>query len=395
MALVGYSDSESSDAEKESPVQPKVKRSSEKASKPSFQKLRDRSNPHKIRVNLGHGQNAMTGPEEEPEPPAKRTKLGGSFGGGFNAMLPAPKRAATTMGADQAKRTDEAGANSAGSGRALGSANSRGIIGEAISTPDDSNDFYPGRSAYGNNEAESSNVLPAGIDWAAPAEPKKVGSAMMFKPLSVARKPQKKKPTLANKPSSEASPSSLPDKSTDILKEQPKVSLFSMGGSVDKTPEAHTEAAAEYQPYFGDAKEQSKSHIEPSTLHHENENAVETVPTSSTSATSQPQSLQFLASSLNLTPAQQRQLFGRNATNKDVSVVNFNADAEYNANEELRASAAGDTKQQALNPVRAIAPGKHSLKQLVNAVAGQRDALEESFAAGKRNRAEAGSKYGW
>jgi hypothetical protein len=47
------------------------------------------------------------------------------------------------------------------------------------------------------------------------------------------------------------------------------------------------------------------------------------------------------------------------------------------------------------NPVRSIAPGKHSLKQLVNAAQSQKDALAESFAKGYQNRKEAGSKYGW
>ncbi|RMZ90737.1 hypothetical protein DV736_g2034, partial [Chaetothyriales sp. CBS 134916] len=55
--------------------------------------------------------------------------------------------------------------------------------------------------------------------------------------------------------------------------------------------------------------------------------------------------------------------------------------------------AKGDQIQH--NPVRAIAPGKHSLRQLVNAAQGQKDALEDSFAIGKQNKKEAGSKYGW
>jgi hypothetical protein len=32
---------------------------------------------------------------------------------------------------------------------------------------------------------------------------------------------------------------------------------------------------------------------------------------------------------------------------------------------------------------------------LVNAASSQKEALEESFAAGRRNKKEAGSKYGW
>ena len=72
-------------------------------------------------------------------------------------------------------------------------------------------------------------------------------------------------------------------------------------------------------------------------------------------------------------------------------IINFNTDEEYLRNEELRAAG----EQVVHNPVRAIAPGKHSLKQLVNAAQSQKEALEESFAKGKSNRAEASSRYGW
>ena len=79
------------------------------------------------------------------------------------------------------------------------------------------------------------------------------------------------------------------------------------------------------------------------------------------------------------------------STDKVRGFINFNADDQYAANEEFRAK--GESVQH--NPVRGIAPGKHSLKQLVNAAATQADALEEHFAQGKRNQKEAGSKYGW
>ncbi|RMD40725.1 hypothetical protein DV735_g4402, partial [Chaetothyriales sp. CBS 134920] len=95
--------------------------------------------------------------------------------------------------------------------------------------------------------------------------------------------------------------------------------------------------------------------------------------------------------------AAKRQLFGRGSsatttrTTAAVTVTNFNTDHEYAANQELIAK--GD--QVVHNPVRAIAPGKHSLRQLVSAAQGQKDALEDSFAMGRRNKKEAGSKYGW
>jgi len=88
-----------------------------------------------------------------------------------------------------------------------------------------------------------------------------------------------------------------------------------------------------------------------------------------------------------------RQLTGRRGQQiqNGVNIVNFSVDDEYEANEELRAQ--GETVQH--NPVRSIAPGKHSLTQLVGAVASQKDAFDEHFAKGKRNKREAGSRYGW
>ena len=107
------------------------------------------------------------------------------------------------------------------------------------------------------------------------------------------------------------------------------------------------------------------------------------------------QSLDDIAGDLNLSAAERRQLFGRQKAGRGgqsaLNVINFNTDKEYLHNEELRAAG----EQVALNPVRAIAPGKHSLKQLVNAAVQQKDALEESFAKGKSNRQEASSRYGW
>ena len=104
------------------------------------------------------------------------------------------------------------------------------------------------------------------------------------------------------------------------------------------------------------------------------------------------QSLDHIAADLKLSSSAKRQLFGRGKNHAGaIDVVNFNTDREYAANEMLRQ--AGDQAQH--NPVRAIAPGKHSLKQLVNAASNQRDALEEHFASGRRNKKEAGSKYGW
>jgi hypothetical protein len=66
-------------------------------------------------------------------------------------------------------------------------------------------------------------------------------------------------------------------------------------------------------------------------------------------------------------------------------------DAEYRSNQEMAAS--GETFEH--RQVKTIAPGKHSLQQLVNNVKSQADALEDKWAEGRRNRGEGGSKYGF
>jgi len=66
-------------------------------------------------------------------------------------------------------------------------------------------------------------------------------------------------------------------------------------------------------------------------------------------------------------------------------------DAEYRSNRQM--AAAGETFEH--RAVKAIAPGKHSLTQLVNNVKSQGDALEDKWADGRRKKGDAGSKYGF
>ncbi|KAL8867741.1 MAG: hypothetical protein Q9174_005463 [Haloplaca sp. 1 TL-2023] len=104
MGLVDYSDSEGSDAESKQEKQ-KVPKASTGTQKPAFQKVVDRSNPHKIRVNLPEqAQEIAEDGKHEDEPPAKRAKTGGGAFGGFNSFLPAPKRAGAVAGNAGAKR---------------------------------------------------------------------------------------------------------------------------------------------------------------------------------------------------------------------------------------------------------------------------------------------------
>jgi hypothetical protein len=102
-----------------------------------------------------------------------------------------------------------------------------------------------------------------------------------------------------------------------------------------------------------------------------------------------------IASELNLSEAERRQLFGKRGKEADFSsakIVEFNTDTEYAHNEKLRQQ--GEQVQH--NALKSISgTGKNSLRSLINVASTQKEALEEHFAAGYRNKREAGNKYGW
>ena len=401
MALVSYSDSEESEAEDQKfTIIPAAKAAVEKPSKPGFQKLINQSNPHKIKVNLSENNRiqAKSKDDEEAGRPEKRARMETGGVGGFNAMLPAPKKAAPSP-STSASSTKKG----LGSGISLktGAAPSFSRELQADAEPKSESHGYNGNldaleSSFKPDFAESKPASDQSESVKEEVEPRpqKIGNSMMFKPLSVARKPQKKKQ--ASQPTAKAGDpkSSASGTAGGAPKAPPKVSLFNMADpGASTTSQSSSTSLGEYQPYFPESNGQQEDAAVPDAPL---EPDVSAAASAASAKPPQAQSLTALASSLNLTPSQRRQLLGRHAADRDVAVVNFNADAEYNANEELRtATEAGGAQQHQHNPVRAIAPGKHSLKQLVNAVAGQRDALEESFASGKRNRKEAGSKYGW
>lgn len=362
MALVGYSDSEGSDAES-APAPPKP--APAKAAKPSFQKT---SEPRKIKVELP----AQAAKEEdaEEERPIKRTKTGGGFGG-FNSLLPAPKRTA-----EQAKKTG------LGSGISFKTSANAAFSREPVQREvvDEERSAYPNQSDQLNTEditsQQSQMNLPKPDE-----EVKVVGNAMRFKPLSVAnkKKPTKKKiipgmtesapaPKMTNEESKAAAPP--PPK--------PKVSLFSV--TQEETVPSHADTSDTYEPMMSnDIPEKEESTTLASTTYHEQ------VPVNANS-------LDAIASDLNLSAADRRRLFGRTkGGDSALNIANFDMDAEYRRNEEMRA--AGEAVEH--RAVKAIAPGKHSLQQLVSAASTQREALEDAWAQGKRNRGEAGSKYGW
>jgi hypothetical protein len=394
MGLVDYSDSDASDVEEKSVI-----KATPNLPKPTFQKVVDRSNPGKIRVSLP--QAALKDDAKGDEPPTKRAKIGNSGLSGFSSFLPAPKRTG------QAANPSLGGGSTAkkgglGAGVSLKTGAAPGFSREPETERDYTDDLDDQLAERPSTAGGSGLSLPEPVHLGQKSgeEVKLVGKPLMFKPLSIARKPAKKKKAIAASIPPEAPTPTIPVTPHAITQkpERPKVSLFSMG--VEKSSPALA-SNTEYQPMIYEAEteepaeEELDSYAEPSYEDYTPTTSQTVPPAVPTPPVSQ--SLDDIAGDLNLSAAERRQLFGRQKGGRNsgmqaaTRVINFNTDKEYLHNEELRAAG----EQVVHNPVRAIAPGKHSLKQLVNAAQSQKEALEESFAKGKSNRAEASSRYGW
>ena len=396
MPLVDYADSDESDAEEKQNIE-KLQKETNARSKPAFQKVVDYSNPHKVRVSLPESSKKNAEDSDNgSEPTAKRAKV--SFGGfsGFNSLLPAPKRSVVPNGG-LANSSRKGGL---GSGVNLKTGATPGFSREAEPNTDapsgDIADFGSEDTRAGTSVKEQKNegILPVVVKEAVKEEeqePKKQGNPIMFKPLSVARKPQKKKRVIAT----DVRGAKVNEGPLLQPKSIPKAHLFSVGDAEE--PHNHTTSSkGEYKPMVyqsSDTRAESSPLAQSTNPYQEDKDIVEEqVIQSSASLSDTSQSLDTIAADLNLSASAKRQLFGRNGKNPSATnIVNFNTDQEYAANEVLRQN--GEQAQH--NPVRAIAAGKHSLKQLVNAASNQKDALEEQFASGRRNKKEAGSKYGW
>jgi hypothetical protein len=403
MGLVDYSESESS-GDETAPVAPKKapQQQQQPGAKKPFQKVVDRSNPGKIVVSLPSSTTADDSSHTE-EPPAKRARTGGGSGGafsGFNSFLPAPKNA-----------------NNKGSSGAI-SKPKPGVSLKTSAGPGFSRDGDGDEAGRGNgDDPPKSSGGGLGLNLPPPKRPaepsipegqkaaedvKLVGKPLMFKPLSVARNPNKKKnktpkPVAAPNQGSTATTSTTSTNSAATAPPPPppkKMSLFSMhteepseSSSRATAPNATYEPLFETDPsaddntfddydYSNALQQQQAGHFAPST------------------GGGNSDSVDNVAADLNLSAAERRELFGRDGPGalQASKVINFNMDTEYRHNEELRASG----QEQAHNPVRAIqGGGKHSLRQLVQNVRSQKDALEDSFAKGRSNRKEASSRYGW
>ncbi|EEH11642.1 conserved hypothetical protein [Histoplasma capsulatum G186AR] len=445
MALVSYSDSEGSDSES-TPELPKKKKAApatlSTTLEPSFQSLTDRGNRRKILVSLPDADKHTTSDAQRNDgddngddgdgPARKRPRIGTQSGGGgafssFNSLLPAPKRKGPVRpGMD--KKGDGTGAP-VRKVFALKTGPEPGFDRQAdhqmrwdLSNGDVDSGAIGGVVRDGRDGAFGDGITESTKEKVEKLAVKPKGNAMMFKPLSVARATTMKKamrktamslpgttsPSGAGgRPATETALTLGQGKAEDTISNagpKPKVSLFGLGKEDEQAPSVSQPSSSPYVPLvYSTTDPSTTSTIESSGL------TDPTVPAETTEPgpQNQPQTLASIADDLNLTPAQKRQLFGRqglsisssSATGEKQSnpnIITFNTDQEYSSNNAFLLSASdAELAAQQHNPVRSIAPGKHSLQQLVNAVSNQRDALEESFAAGKRNKREAGSKYGW
>ncbi|KAJ5973043.1 uncharacterized protein N7479_002961 [Penicillium vulpinum] len=393
MVLVVYSDSEGSDAEPDTTPASQISKAKKSDSKTGFQI--DRNNPRKIRLAIPEIKPEHPSGEDTEDGPRKKPRLGGGGGlSGFNAFLPAPKRIVEKKAAVATTRKPFSLKTGAGPGF------------DRTADAEMKNDFAFENLAGGDVKDTTSAPGSPKPDTASetiknPVEVKLQGNPMMFRPLSVGR-PQKKRKTtkIAEQPTPSSSAAPKPAQSLQQAPApapaptptppKPKVSLFSL--SSDETtsqPGPAPGPSATYQPLVYNAEDEEVSAddpvlAEPTQISMEHSRAtVSTNPTSS---------LDSIANDLNLSKSERRQLFGRNAAASQSQVRTFNIDEEYASNKVL---AEGELAGAQHNPVRAIAPGKHTLQQLLNVASSQKEALEESFATGRRNKKEAGSKYGW
>ena len=393
MALVSYSGSEESDSDAKVASQHTSKPPSAPR-RPAFQKVVDRSVPHKIEVHLPDvSKSASGGLDVEKGPPAKRLRLGAGPIADFNSLLPAPKRAPASR---EVLSLNGTGKEASGRAASLKTGAKPGFDRESPVATATIGEVMPAEDLDGIAEAQqrrSADIEGTMLPEDQASEPQKKPIPAMFRPLSVGKKPKNKWTESHEETGIVKRPGRAQVKEVAPVK---KTSLFFAGGGAEAQSEFSSDMG-EYRPmlykpvqHSGDEQSKAFNSVTPEENRFENKASNEPKEPKELHETSQ--SLDTVAADLNLSASAKRQLFGRNKKKwSEVSIVKFDTDREYAANELLRQ--AGEQAQH--NPVRSIAPGKHSLKQLVNAASHQKDALEEHFATGKRNKREAGSKYGW
>lgn len=428
MALVQYSDSEGSDDEQipkvadgATPKEPTTSEIKPSQSDQKFSTIVDRGNPRKIRVALPEIKSEGTNNEGDEDGPARKRQrtAGGGLFSGFNSMLPEPKRAKppTTSAGNVNKSTTKPFSLKTGAGPGFDrQADADWRQDQALNQTAASGDDNDGDKTIPKPGSLRSDTKEGSL--LSERDYKKKGNAMIFKPLSVARNAPKKKsaafvaartaPTngtakagvtseAANKTASHSTAtetSVAAPTSASIPAAKPKVSLFSFSNE-DKTVPVAPTSSYESIVYNAEGSDLPSNTEEDSTSLESHYQSSTAFPAPSTQ---QQSSLDTIADDLNLSRAQRRQLLGRNpgTIQANSRILTFNTDAEYASNQELLSKTSQEEiAAQQHNPVRAISSGKHSLRQLVQAASSQKDALEESFAAGRRNKKEAGSRYGW
>jgi len=382
MGLVDYSDSES-ESETAQP-QPTPTTTATATSKKPFQKLLDRSSgAGKIVVNLptaGPALDTSNTSTENEQPPAKRAKTsGGSRFSSLGSFLPPPKKTGL--------------AGTAPSGKQPGTAPAPGVHLRTAAEPAFARGGDNDDAGFGPQPTFKGPSIPEGQK--PEEEVKLVGKPLMFKPLSVARKKAPLKPKKKDGGLGAGRTQHAATTTTPAAAPPKKISLFSMGDDeIGATSPAAVAPTGAYEPLFTSAPE-------PTALDEQEETDVTSAyPSYHPASTPLDQHQQtFSALADTLSPAARRELFGRSNPNAPASgvlppgakVITFDMEREYEHNEALRASGA----QQAHNPVRSIAPGKHSLRQVVNMAQSNQGALEESFARAKGSQRDAAGRYGW
>jgi len=411
MGLVDYSSSDESDSEVvQKPTAPAPTTTTATGKKP-FQKLVNSSGSSKIFVNL---PTAATTDEASNEPPTKRVRTadsGASRFGNFGSFLPPPKKTTATVG-----KSISDGPSS--SGRKGGTAPAPGVHLRTGAEPAFVRGGDTDESSYGEEHTSGSgsdSKFGSGLSLPPPKkssgptiqegqlpaeEVKFVGQPLRFKPLSVLKAAQqkKKKKTVQAAPSPTVAETNVPQQAAEPAPPRKKLNLFSLDDTeppattpVSPTPLTSYET---YEPMSFLSAETNDTGVGNQGSEYNSYN-----PTYSQQHPPQQSALGALADSLSLSKADRRNLFGRNGPPSATSgapearILNFNMEKEYDHNEYLRQS--GALADQAHNPVRSIAPGKHSLKQMVNMAQNNQAALEDSFAAGRGARRDAAGKYGW
>ncbi|EGX52078.1 hypothetical protein AOL_s00043g468 [Orbilia oligospora ATCC 24927] len=389
MALVSYSDSEGSDTES-APSAPTLPPPKAKSSLSGFlpppskkRKLVDdtkpdatSTGPRKIKIELPKITPDIDDVDASSSS-SSRARIGKSTGGsGMLSFLPAPKRtgaeAAKVAQESEKKVTAAVTAESDSAPRMLGG----GI--KKMEYAGTGMDFQP----TVEDDPETSNFTPPPpateeVLTKPPVETKPAGpiqgrAIQPFFKKSATKKKATTKPTGATKV------------------EEKKVSLFSLGSALNERPLAASTAltAAEYKPLLVEESAPAVEDEVPVEASYQEEVYTETSYQPALGA----QTFQSISEEVGMDEAEMRMFMGRRGRNAEIKLVDFNVDKEYERNEAARA--AGELAPER-NVVRSIKPGKHQLTSLLNAAQSQRAALEESFAEGRRNKKEAGSKYGW